>query len=65
MKNKISKYIYMDLIALGSLIGVIGLLCERVFNSVRKSRCVKIHSKCCGSEIDIERKVQEDENNTV
>jgi len=55
----------MDLIALGSLIGVFGLLCERIFKSVRKSRCVKIHSKCCGSEIDIERKVQEDENNTV
>ncbi len=53
----------MDLISLGSLIGVFGLLSERIFKSIRKSRCVKIHSKCCGNEIDIERKVEEEENN--
>ena len=55
----------MDLISLGSLIGVFGLLAERIFKSIRKSRCVKIHSKCCGSEIDIERKVEEDQNNNT
>jgi len=53
----------MDLISLGSLIGVFALLSERIFKSIRKSRCVKIHSKCCGNEIDIERKVEEEENN--
>jgi hypothetical protein len=55
----------MDLISLGSLIGVFGLLAERMFKAIRKSRCSHIHSKCCGSEIDIERKVEEQNNNTM
>jgi|TARA_R100000084_G_scaffold107331_1_gene67103 hypothetical protein len=52
----------MDLISLGSLLGIIGLLGERVFKSIRKSRCTHIHSKCCGSEIDIERDVEQQDH---
>lgn len=55
----------MDLISLGSLIGIFGLLTERIFKSIRKSRCSHIHSKCCGSEIEIDRKVEEDQNNNT
>jgi hypothetical protein len=53
----------MDLIAFGSLLGVVGLLAERLFKTIRKSRCTHIHSKCCGSEIDIDRKIEN--NNTL
>ena len=55
----------MDLISLGSLIGVFGLLAERVFKAIRKSRCSHIHSKCCVSEIDIDREVDNNNNNTM
>ncbi len=55
----------MDLIAFGSLLGIVGLLTERVFKIIRKSRCTHIHSKCCGSEIDIDRKVENENNNTL
>ena len=55
----------MDFIALGSLIGIFGLLCERIFKSIRKSRCTKIYSKCCGNVINIERDIEEDVNNNI
>ena len=50
----------MDIISLTTLFGIIGLLCERTFKAIRKSRCNHIHSKCCGSEIDIEREVEDE-----
>jgi len=63
-KNKnFLKLYYMDLIAFGSLLGVVGLLAERLFKTIRKSSCTHIHSKCCGSEIDIDRKIEN--NNTL
>tara|TARA_R110002020_G_scaffold80434_4_gene200693 strand:- start:302 stop:481 length:180 start_codon:yes stop_codon:yes gene_type:complete len=52
----------MDIVALGSLLGVIGLLSERIFKNFRKSRCKHILCKCCGSSIDIERVVENCEN---
>ena len=42
-----------------SIVTIIGLLCDKL----RKSRCVKIHSTCCCGDIDIERDVEQDEDN--
>jgi hypothetical protein len=50
----------MDIISITSLFGIIGLLTERIFKVIRKSRCTHIHSKCCGSEIEIERQIEEE-----
>ena len=50
----------MDIISLTTLFGIGGLLFERIFKSIRKSRCIRIHSKCCGSELDIQRDIEDD-----
>lgn len=50
----------MDIISLTTLFGIGGLLIERIFKSIRKSRCNHIHSKCCGSEIEIEREIEDE-----
>jgi hypothetical protein len=34
-----------------------------VFDKIRKSKCVKIHSSCCCGDIDIERDLSQNNDN--
>jgi len=48
----------MDIITLISLFGIVGLLGERIFKSIRKSRCKHILCKCCGSQLELDRELE-------
>ena len=42
-----------------SIFTLIGFICDKL----RKSRCVKIHSSCCCGDLDIERQIEDEDNN--
>lgn len=49
----------MEIVSLFQLLAVAGLCFERVVSRIQRSRCVRIHSKCCCIDLDLERKVDD------